>query len=474
MLHDAYYAVLAHLDGREDSAEWRATVAGLVLLRLVDRWIACPREGNGYSVRDAPVTSADDLNPAALGELVAAARDAAAAVESADSKRQLLLALVEAAATGSTGDMARALLLYAHTLHTEATWPLAADVYGTVYRLATAPTPVNGTDLEVLGPVALERVGYAKRMMGDLDGAAASYMDGRAAAIAQGDKIRDLRIRLSEANLLIHVGNLPRAVVALESILDEASQHPEEVSRGRDLARSLRLEVPLLDIDLDTRDIIALARHARGTVAAMLGDHALALEHYFAAWVGYRDPARRERVWLDMAFSLANIGVRNAAHDAYAVLHLTAREREARLTAALNLMELATMDGREDVAMTYRAEIESAAASGALPAWLAPWAAYHSGKAEARFGRPEHARALFMEALELAKQAQVNEVTIRADAALAALVTGGGVEHPSSALPVIPPAVIRIARTIRRVRKSHRLTSDMSQRQRRAPTAPAP
>lgn len=451
--HAAYYAALAGLDGHQDSPAWQATVAGLVVLRLVERWIACSDKGTSDIQGNVPAISADDLTPRALRELVAAVRTATAAVQPTDMKRQPLHRLAEAAGKGSPVEIVRALLVYAYVLHAEGSWPLAADVYETVYRLVTAPHCPDARFLYVLGPVALERLGHSKRMMGDLENAATVYRQARVAATAHGDAIRDLRIRLSEANLLIHRGNLPGAIAALEAIIRAASQAPEKLSCSREIAQSLKLDLPFLDIDIDARDITALARHARGLVATMIGDHAFALEQCFAAWKGYRDPARRERVWLDMAVALSNMGVRDAAQSAYALLRLTAREREIQLIAALNLMEIAVMDGQANLAAAYRREVEGAAASGALPAAIAPWLAFHSAKAEARLGQPDRARHMFRKALELAERAHVNEVIIRTDAALIALATGKEVEPLPRTPPAVPTFVQGIARTICDVRR---------------------
>jgi len=456
LLHTAYYAALAALERREDTPQWHATVAGLVTLRLVDRWIASARRDSpsGGSVTTSII--GDDLAPAVLVELVEAAGRAVAAMDSGDSQKSLLEALVAAATTGASDALAQVLLAYAHALHSDARWSLAADVYETIGRLAATPRSYASTALRVLEPVASERLGHSRRMMGDLDGASAAYAAARAAACASGDRVRELRIEISEANLLMHVGNLPAAATALEDIIAEAS-HLAEIPTSRSAASPPPDSWPLADVQISPRDVLALARQDRGVVATMQRDYPFAIEHFFSAWRGFRDPTRRERVWCDMARALADMGLRHAAHDAYLVLHMTAREREIQLAAATNLLELAVIDGQQDAFVSYRAGLDEAAASGTLPAWLAPWVAFYIGMGEACFGHPDRARVTWNLALTLATESRVNEVIIRIDAALAALDAGRALDLPTvPSVPVAAP-IERITRVVRRVRRRLRI-----------------
>jgi hypothetical protein len=452
LLHTAYYAALAALDGREGSPQWRRTVAGLVTLRLVDRWIANSQRHAPLAGWTTTCTTQGDPTPDVLTELVEAASPVVAAVESGDPLRPLLLSLLDASATGARSHLAQALLAYAHALHADAQWPLAADVYETVHRLVAAPQSRDRPALAVLEPIALERLGHSLRMMGDLDGAAAAYTEAVAAARASSDPVRELRVRISEANLLIHVGNLPAAATALDAIIAEASRLADVPLNRRATSTPMIEHLLLADIQISPRDVLALARQDRGVVATMQGDFSYAIEQSFSAWRGYRDPVRRERVWCDLARALADIGLRRAAHDAYLVLQVTARERDIQLIAATNLLELAVIDEQPEAFASYCATLDDAAASGTLPAWLAPWAAFYRGMGEARFGRPDQARVTWHHALALATRARVNEVIIRVDAALAALDAGRALDQPPTPSAPVAASIEHIVRVVRRVR----------------------
>lgn len=450
LLHAPFFAALATLEGHEGGAEWRATVAGLVTLRLIDRRAA--------RVEDSEDVGHDPLRPTSLpadftADLIAAASHAVGEVDAHHAVAHALHELLRSVTAAVPDDLPRHALEYGHALHADSRWPLAADLYRTVLRLAGSPRQAEASTIPRYVPLAYDRLGRSLRMMGDLDGASAAYVAGRAAARALHDDDAERLIRISEAKILMHVGNLPAAAAALDAIICDA-----ETARRTDLARpetAPRQELGDGSGGRDHADVLAFARHDRAVVATMQHDFNFAAEQYFAAWRGYRDVARRERVWVDLARNFAEMGLRDVAREALLPLYANARRREIRLIAATNLLELAVLANREDLFELYRPMLREAAQAGTLPAEVAANFALYEGQGEARFGRPTAAAEAFERALALAALHRVNQVAIRTDEAIAALRTGRPVAEwfvPPTP-PVLSPSVERITRVVRRARR---------------------
>jgi len=109
--HLAFFEELAKT--KEGEPQWRSTSAGLVVLRLVDRWIAeGPVESTAWNV--APV------------------RDAIADIDDVSPERRILSSIVDAVTTSKTVNVRAVtprLMAYAQTLEYDARWTLAIDVY---------------------------------------------------------------------------------------------------------------------------------------------------------------------------------------------------------------------------------------------------------------------------------------------------------------------------------------------------------
>jgi tetratricopeptide (TPR) repeat protein len=444
LLHEPFFKALASLGGQEGEREWRAVLAGLVTLRLADR-----RLGNSETrVSQVPrLVPPDRRTPDVPRDVIEAARVAAGAVDERDCVARPLRDLAQSAGAVIANDLPERLLAYAHALHADSRWLLAADVYRMVLRFTAAPQADGQPLIQAFVPHAYDRLGRSLRMVGDLDGARAAYDAGCDAAYVLGDGYAERLMRISQAKILMHLGNLPAAAVALDAIIGDAPSP----SAGRGPTR--------MDGSISVRDrveIVARARHDRGLIATLQHDFNLAAEQYFAAWRGYHDPDERERVWVDLALNFAEMGRHDVAHEAFLVLYATARRREVRLLAATNLLELAVLDGHEDSFENYRGILHEADRSGSLPAEVAAKFALYEGRGNARFGRSEAALLAFERALAIATRHHVNEVTIRADEALAAVRVGRPVADWSArtAPPSITSSVERITRIVRRARRS--------------------
>jgi tetratricopeptide (TPR) repeat protein len=448
--HEPFFKALAALGGHEGERDWRALTAGLVTLRVADRRLACV-EGCGGLRPDRPTTSG--LVAGVPPDVVEAARAAANAVDRRDVVASPLRELARSVGGVVVDDLPHRLLAYANALHADSRWQLAADVYRTLLQFANTPRPDGTSAPRPFVPHVYDRLGRSLRMTGALDEARAAYAAGRAVAGALGDENADRLIRISEAKILMHLGNLPAAAGALDAIIvDARAAGPVPLA---DWVTAAAPDGEDEAVSHDYFNVVALAQHDRAAVATLQHDFNVAAELYFAAWRAYRDPICRERVWVDLALNFAEMGLREVAREAFLTLVASARRREIQLVAATNLLELAVADGREELFEIYCTSLREAAASGTLPAELAAKFALYEGRGEARFGRMDRAVAAFGRALSLALAHRVNEVIIRSDEALAAIRAGrpiGELGPQPEAMP-ITPSVERIARVVRRVRR---------------------
>jgi tetratricopeptide (TPR) repeat protein len=445
LLHEPFFRALAALEGQEGGREWRALIAGLVTLRLADRRIASADRGIQQRRRLVPDIG---ITPDVPLEVIEATRAAAGAVGDRDSVSGPLRELVRSAGAVTPRDLPERLLAYGHALHADSRWPLAADVYRTVLRFAAAPHADHSQAGQDFVPHTYDRLGRSLRMMGDLAGARAAYEAGCRAAHLLGDRCAEQLMRISQAKILMHLGNLPAAAAALDGIIGEVTASLDAGRQAAGIGRPIAIR--------DRVGILARARHDRGLIATLQHDFNVAAEHYFAAWQGYRDSDERDRVWADLALNFAEMGRHDVAREAFLALYATARRLEVRLATATNLLELAVLDGHEGLFESYRRVLHEAERTGSLPAEVAAKFALYEGRGDARFGRSASALRAFERALEIATRHRVNEVTIRADEALAALRVGRPVaDWSAGAAPIsITSSVERITRVVRRARRS--------------------
>jgi len=367
--HLPFFEALAAIE--EGTPLWRATTAGLGVLRLVD---AATTEGPGWT----------DANRWSIH----AARTAAEAMEPAPA-RTVLLGLVELVAGGGAAEadlLVARLFAYARTLDLDARYDLAADVYTTVASLA---------DPALQGDVVVDaymRLGYCHRMLGRFDDATVAYAVARQLAGAAGDTVKVLRGRVAEGNLARAAGNLPRAEAVLDGVIAEAAA-------------------------LGLTEVRAIALHDRATVAYSRGDAPAAVRMLHEALEIAQSPIARDRLLGDIGVAFADLGMRDAARDAHLVLAATAQEQHTRWAATLNLLEGASLDGAELVFEQYRRQLEAEP----LPADLESTFALFVGRGYARFGRIEAARAALRRAATLAARYGFHQLTFEAGEAIARL-----------------------------------------------------
>ena len=371
MLHAPFFEVLGVLPG-EGEPRWCDVLAGLVTLRLVDRW--AERDASGGLTRPALHAVAQAIHAidahapvrATLQEIVDAIRTTMGAVQTHPHPHIDVLGRV---------------LTYAHALRLNADWALAADTYRTVVACAREPA-----DQELV-PEAYDRLGYCLRMQGAIDEALEAYAAGRAIAEEQRNLTLVLRIRVSEANVSIYRGNFPEAEVMLDEVISAA------------YAADLAL-------------VAAPALHDRGLVAHARGQTERAIQWYHEALIHATDMGQRDRLLADLGRAFGDLGARDAAREALLLLYATGSAQVDRWVAAINLLELAALDDQETVFEDYRREL----ARAVLPPRYEAFFQMFVGEGCARFGRSKCARTAFERAVSVAAQYNINEVLIRAEA----------------------------------------------------------
>ena len=378
--HAAFFEALATQDPA--GPFWRATTAGLVTLRLVDRFMRLREDG-----RMVPV------------EAVRAVRRAVNRVSRGSALRAPLDALscsVSGALYNDGPSTTSCLVAYAWALHASALWALALDVYLTFIEYATTPE-----DVEARADAAL-RVQSCRRMLE-----------------LRGTLLADIGV----ANVALERGNLPAAEAILEGVCAAAAD------MGDVLARATH--------DLGYVCYHRATAHPGGHINTAYLDRAA--QHFFVAFKLYADASHRDRALVDLATTLGARGLTAAAHDAFYALYHSSTDPDVRWSAAINLLDVASREGDLNAFEQYT----SALVQASLPP--AQLARMHllAGDGARRFGQVQDARRSYARAIEIAEAHEINEVLVLAEAAQGALARAdplpseSHVEAPGALAPVI-------------------------------------
>jgi hypothetical protein len=162
-LHRPFFVALGTPDSIEKSPRWRATAAGLVILRLVDRRI----EHAG----DLILIDADSIGHRRLPQEIGADEAWAATRKVREIGQDTgvtapLRVLVRAVLYRPHADIAPPLVRYAEALESTEQWALAADVYDTIIRLAQAPPLRDAESFRTLRRNAIPRRSKARKLAG--------------------------------------------------------------------------------------------------------------------------------------------------------------------------------------------------------------------------------------------------------------------------------------------------------------------
>jgi tetratricopeptide (TPR) repeat protein len=400
--HQVYFDMLGSL--KEDSASWRSVFAGLSVLRLVDAYVES-------------VHGASAPNWAQLHTVRAAVDD----VAQGDPMRGVLGCTLEELTTRSVVDetVCAALLSYGRALDYEASWGLAADVFGTVAKIAK---PERVPRLAVEAHIA---AGGAARRNGDWEASARAYSQAASIADTCGDRPGVLTVQVGIANTYMAKGNLPQA----QSILDDV------VMQARDQGLS---------------DVEGFALHSRASLAQRLGDKADAVRLAHEALKLTRAPGARDAVLEDIAVAFSELGMHDAARDSHLILAATAQAKWVRWQATINLMELASVEGMESAFDSYAAELRVAP----MGPWLKSYFLLFLGEGHERFGRLETARQALEEAVTFSAANQIHPVTFKAESSLVALRSSHRSKPSAPVFDSIPQDVLAAAHSISELRKA--------------------
>jgi tetratricopeptide (TPR) repeat protein len=365
--HIAFFEELGKTD--ETDPNWRSVSAGLVVMRLVDHWIA-----DGAAAADS------------WG--VNAVREAIAEIEGATPMQRLLTSIVDTISDSPRADVRAVdprLMAYGQALVYDAKWTLAIDVYETIIGHAH---PVDDADLVAAAYIQL---GIALRNIGELGAAGDAYEKSQGVANAAGNMIGVLRARIGEAQIASSRGNMPRA----ETILDDT------ISRAEGEAFA---------------DVRWKALHERAAVAGMRGEYDRAIQFAYSALHLATSQRDKDRILGDIATGFLSLGLYDVARDAYLVLIATAQDQYVRWTAGLNLMEIAGRQGAEPVFERYRREFVSAE----LPPYLHVRYLIVVGKGYGDLGHPDTGIPYLQQAITLARRYELNQLVFEAEEILAA------------------------------------------------------
>jgi tetratricopeptide (TPR) repeat protein len=401
--HQVYFDTLGSM--QEDSASWRIVFAGLSVLRLVDAY----------------TDTGSSIDPANWAQLHSV-RTAIEGIGEGDPVRSVLTNVLDQVTKRGAIDetVSRALLAYGRALDYEAAWALAIDVFSTVSKLTR---PEKNAKLAV---DALVAVGGAARRNGDWDTSARAYSQAAYIADTLGDREGVLTVQVGIANTYMNKGNLPQAQTILDDVLVQAR-------------------------DQSLPEVQAIALHSRAALASHKGDHSEGIKLAHEALSITTDPTARDFVLDDIAGMFTMLGLHDAARDTHLVLTATAQSKMLRCQATINLMELAGMDLMPEAFDSYARELAQAP--------LGPWHRAHYllylGEGMSRLGRLETAQESLKEAISFADANLINQVSFKAQTALASLRKIPPSTKPFVAPPAwVPEEVSTVVRAMSDLRKT--------------------
>ena len=195
--HTAYFEELASIED-ETSPEWKPTLAGLVVLRVVDDWLDL-----GAQVVTTDVTG------------LRAVRKAIADISEGNPVRSILSGLidtVEQVEVAAIGTISSHLLAYGKALAYAGKWKLAQDIFTTIQDR----TEIAG-DHDMMIQAALQ-LGNLLLTSSDLNAADEAYLFVIQAAETAGDIESRLRGQFGRTGIVIERGDLPAADLNLGTV----------------------------------------------------------------------------------------------------------------------------------------------------------------------------------------------------------------------------------------------------------------
>ncbi len=394
----------------EDDDAWKEISAGLVVLRLIDRWL---EEG-------ASVVAADAWGYTSVV-------DAVDAIPVGRPVRGMLRSVVDAMAATTTPNfrtVAPRLMAYARALDFDARWPLAVDVYHTVIAFSE---PLENADTVIAAHL---RLGYCLRQIGEVDQSAAAYAMAGRIAEQTGDMVGVLRARIGDAKIAMLRGNLPRAELILDGTIEDAGKH-------------------------GLAGVESMALQDRASVAGTRGDYELAVRMAYRALPGTESERNRDRLLHDIAVAFGRLGVRSAARDAFLVLVATSADQFVRWSASIQLMAIAAADGVGPMFERYRQEL----AGQTLPTVLGAEFELETGRGYLALGHFEEATTWLTAAVSTANANGLYQLVFEAESELVQAKQARAIEERSAPFREIAPDVTEVAEALRTLRETTRAGS---------------
>jgi tetratricopeptide (TPR) repeat protein len=366
--HLAFFEALSEHDEKSPSA--LAATAGLLSLRMVDHWLLAGSiivEPESVSVQSAR---------AAIMELPAA-----------DPQREVLLGLVNTMQSLREVDalpILPRLFAYAGLLEKRGQLAVASDVYETVARLGEEQFE---SDLLI---DAHMRLGFCRRMLGQLDDAEVAYSTAGKIAKRRKEPSRFQHSRVGVAKVALARGNLPVADTMLQEIVSECAAHGFEV-------------------------VHAMALHDNAVVARMRGEYTRAVCLAYDALERTQNISERERVLMDISGTFVSMGRFEEAETALLIQDATANTSEVRCYARVSLMSLAARRYDRTQFDHFRKSLNSTP----LPPDLQVNFLIESARGERAFGSEEEAIALLESALNTARSHGLNRAVFEAEEMIA-------------------------------------------------------
>lgn len=293
-----------------------AAVAGLIVLRAVDRWLSGGCRPMDVSGARAAVAEMDTGNPA---------RGVLARV----------LAELESTEPGASERAVGGLVTYGQILERDARWAQAIAVYDAVIEHGD----VTGAAEHVF--LALIRKALSLRTTGPMAEAVATTRKAQALAATAGNSAWHIQAQISSAMHYMVQGHLSQADELIRDAYDTAPPDCPDFLRARLL-------------------------NGLGAIAGLGGDYEAAIGLCYDALEHEPEPSERDRILHNIGEGFRNLGFAAAARDAFLILSCAAEEQFTRSAALISLMLLASQDGNWPLFEEHRRQV----GAHALPASL--------------------------------------------------------------------------------------------------------
>jgi hypothetical protein len=362
LAHSVFFETLASIND-ETAPDWRSTVAGLVVLRLIDDWIDA-----GAQIVTTDITG------------LRAIRESVNAVSEGEPIRSILHGLVDAleqAETAIITCLTPHLIAYGRALNLGGKWPLSKDVFNTLLKRADA---INDDDTCLSSAMEL---GMVTTRTGEYDDSDAAYAIAEEKAVHLNNLAGQLGARLGCAFNVLARGNLPKADELIGEIIAAAEQN--RISR-----------------------VLSDALQARAHLRALRKDYVSAIRFGYSALEFTDYTTGKDRILANIAASFAELGHLSAARNTHLLVAATTQDVWVRHQTLMNLMEIAIWEAQEPAFHQYRQALADAQFTPEMQVYFH----WYSGRGFKAFGDSEKAGLELERAFQLANSYSFNQLRL--------------------------------------------------------------